>query len=132
MSINDSVSNTLTLIRNANMRRHEYVDVNASKMNESIAQILKDESYISNFRILKEESINLIRIYLKYLHKEKPVITNLKRVSKPSLRVYVKKDKIPYVLRGKGVAIISTHKGMVTDSKARELKIGGEVICYVW
>ena len=132
MSISDGISDMLTAIRNANMRRHEVVDVPASRINESIVKILKDEAYITNFRVLKEESINLIRIYLKYHSKDKPVITNLKRISKPSLRIYVKKDKIPYVLRGKGIAIISTPKGVVVGSKARELKVGGEMICYVW
>lgn len=132
MSISDSISNMLTAVRNANMRRYEYVDIKASKMNESITQILKEEKYISNFRVLKDKSANYIRIYLKYLNKDLPVITNLKRMSKPSLRVYVKRDEVPYVLRGKGIAIISTSKGLVTDRKARELKMGGEVICFVW
>ena len=133
MSISDSISNMLTAVRNANMRRYEYVDIKASKMNESITQILKEELYISNFRVLKDKTVNYIRIYLKYRNnKSLPIITNLKRISKPSLRVYVKSDEVPYVLRGKGIAVISTSKGLVTDSKARELKLGGEVICFVW
>ena len=131
MSLTDPIANTLTLIRNAGKARHESVDVPSFKMAKSIAEILKQDGYIENYRLSEDGKQGLIRIYLRY-HNNEPVIANLKRVSRPGFRVYAKKDKIPYVLRGRGLAIISTPKGVLNDKQARELKVGGEVICYVW
>lgn len=132
MGCNDTIADMLTALRNASMRKCEYIDVNASRINQAIIQILKEENYIDNFRILKNTPNDLVRVYLRYINKTKPAIINLRRVSKPSLRRYVKKDKIPYILRGRGIAILSTPKGVMTDAKARENKTGGEFLCVVW
>lgn len=134
MALTDNVANMLTLIRNASRVRHESVDIPSSKMIESIAEILKQEGYIENYRLSKDGKQGVLRIYLRYFNNKQrgPVITNLKRVSKIGLRVYAKKDNIPMVLRGRGIAIISTSQGLLTDKQARELKVGGEVICYIW
>lgn len=131
MSLTSPIANMLTSIRNAYRAKHESVDISSSKMAISIAKILKQEGYIENYRFSEDKKQGILRIYLRYLKKES-VISNLKLVSSPGLRVYVDKDKIPYVLRGRGAAIISTSKGVVTDRQARELKVGGEVICYIW
>jgi small subunit ribosomal protein S8 len=131
MGLTDPIANCLTLIRNASRARHESVDIPSSNMVKAIADILKQEGYIENFRFSEDGKQGILRVYLRYHHKE-AVITNLKRVSCPGLRVYVKNDKIPYVLRGRGIAIISTPKGIMTDKQARELKLGGEVVCYIW
>lgn len=131
MSLTDPIANVLTLIRNACRAGYENVDMPSSEMSKSIAEILKQEGYIENYRFSQDGKQGILRIYLRYSNKE-PVITNLKRVSRPGLRVYAKKDKLPYVLRGKGIAIISTSRGVITDKQARELKVGGEVVCFVW
>lgn len=131
MGLTDPISNTLTLIRNAIKAHHENVDLPSSKMTKAIAEILKKYGYIENYRFSEDKKQGIVRIYLKYLNNKVSAITNLKRISRPGLRVYVKKDKIPYVLRGKGIAIISTSKGVVADKQARELKVGGEVVCFV-
>ncbi len=131
MSLTDPISNTLTLIRNATRARHESVDVPSSKMVKAIAEILKQNGYIENHRFSEDGKQGILRIYLRY-HNKESVIENLKRISRPGLRVHVEKDKIPYVLRGRGLAIISTSKGMLSDKQARELNVGGEVVCYVW
>ena len=132
MSLTDPIANTLTLIRNASRARRESVDIPSSKMTKSIAEILKQDGYIENYRFSEEGKQGILRFYLRYLNNKEPVIGNLKRISRPGLRVYVNKDEIPYVLRGKGMAIISTSKGILTDKQARELKTGGEIICYIW
>ena len=131
MHITDPIADMLTRIRNANSARHDTVDVPASNMKKSIAQILLDEGYIKSFQIIDDGTQGVIRITLKYNGKDK-VITGLRRVSKPGLRVYVGADELPRVLRGLGVAIVSTSKGVMTDKAARAAHVGGEVLAFVW
>ena len=131
MHITDPIADMLTRIRNANNARHETVDVPASNMKKSIAQILLDEGYIKSFQIIDDGVQGVIHITLKYNGKDK-VITGLRRVSKPGLRVYVGADELPRVLRGLGVAIVSTSKGVMTDKAARAAHVGGEVLAFVW
>lgn len=131
MSRTDLIADTLTMIRNATMAKKENMDVPASKITKSILEILKDERYIDNFKPIEDKKQGILRIYLKYTA-GKPAITNIRRVSRPGLRIYVKGDEIPSVLRGRGLAIISTSKGLVTDKEAKALKLGGEIIAYVW
>ena len=132
MHITDPVADMLTRIRNANSAKHDTVDVPASNMKKSIAQILLDEGYIKNFQIVDDGTQGIIRITLKYNAGKEKVITGLRRVSKPGLRVYVGADELPRVLRGLGLAIVSTSKGVMTDKKAREAHVGGEVLAFVW
>ena len=131
MHITDPIADMLTRIRNANNAKHDTVDVPASNMKKSIAQILLDEGYIKSFQIVDDGTQGIIRITLKYNGKEK-VISGLRRVSKPGLRVYVGADELPRVLRGLGVAIVSTSKGVMTDKAARAAHVGGEVLAFVW
>ena len=133
MHITDPIADMLTRIRNANNAKHDTVDVPASNMKKAIAQILLDEGYIKNFQIINDGTQGVIRITLKYLQpgKEK-ALTGLRRVSKPGLRVYAGAEEMPHVLKGLGIAIVSTSKGVMTDKKARELHIGGEVLAFVW
>ena len=131
MHITDPVADMLTRIRNANSARHDTVDVPASNMKKSIAQILLDEGYIKSYQIVDDGTQGVIHITLKYNGKDK-VITGLRRVSKPGLRVYVGADELPRVLRGLGIAIVSTSKGVMTDKAARAAHIGGEVLAFVW
>ena len=133
MQITDPIADMLTRIRNANSAKHDSVDVPASNMKKAIAQILLDEGYIKNFQIINDGTQGIIRITLKYLQpgKEK-VITGLRRVSKPGLRVYAGAEELPKVLRGLGIAIVSTSRGVMTDRKAREAHVGGEVLAFVW
>lgn len=133
MHITDLIADMLTRIRNANNAKHDTVDVPASNMKKAIAQILLDEGYIKNFQIINDGTQGVIRITLKYLQpgKEK-VISGLRRVSKPGLRVYAGAEELPKVLRGLGIAIVSTSKGVMTDKKAREAHVGGEVLAFVW
>jgi small subunit ribosomal protein S8 len=129
----DPIADMLTRIRNANAAKHKTVDVPSSNMKLSIAQILLDEGYIKSFEEIKDDNAQgVIRITLKYDEKGKKVIDGLKRISKPGLRVYASKDELPRVLNGLGIALISTSKGVVTDKKARELGLGGEVLAYIW
>ncbi|HIP96531.1 MAG TPA: 30S ribosomal protein S8 [Anaerolineae bacterium] len=135
MSMTDPIADMLTRIRNALMAGHGYVAMPSSKMKVAIAQILKDEGYIQDFAVTRERPQPMIRIWLKYVgerRERRPMITGLKRVSKPGCRVYVKKEHIPWVLSGMGIAILSTSKGVMTGQKARRLNVGGEVLCYVW
>ena len=132
MQITDPIADMLTRIRNANNAKHDTVDVPASNMKKSIAQILLDEGYIKNFQLIDDGTQGVIRITLKYGAGKEKVISGLRRVSKPGLRVYAGSDEIPYVLKGLGIAIVSTSKGVMTDKKARELHIGGEVLAFVW
>ena len=132
MQITDPVADMLTRIRNANSAKHETVDVPASNLKKAIAQILLDEGYIKAFNLVENGNQGIIHITLKYQAKKQQVISGLKRVSKPGLRIYAGADEIPYVLKGLGIAIISTSKGVMTDKKARELHIGGEVLAFVW
>ena len=133
MQITDPIADMLTRIRNANNAKHDTVDVPASNMKKSIAQILLDEGYIKNFQIINDGTQGVIRITLKYLQpgKEK-VISGLRRVSKPGLRVYAGAEELPRVLRGLGIAIVSTSKGVMTDKAARAAHVGGEVLAFVW
>ena len=132
MTVTDPVADLLTRIRNANQARHDSVEVPASKLNMEIVRILQAEGFIKNFEPLKEAKFPTVKLGLKYGPKQEHVISNLKRVSKPGLRVYAKRDRVPRVLRGLGIAIISTSKGVMTDREARKRGIGGEVLCYVW
>ena len=132
MQITDPVADMLTRIRNANSAKHDTVDVPASNLKKAIAQILLDEGYIKSFQIVEDGTQGVIRITLKYLAGKEKVITGLRRVSKPGLRVYAGADELPKVLKGLGIAIVSTSKGVMTDKKARELHIGGEVLAFVW
>ena len=131
MHITDPIADMLTRIRNANNAKHDTVDVPASNMKKSIAQILLDEGYIKSFQIIDDGIQGTIHIALKYNGKDK-VITGLRRVSKPGLRVYVGADELPRVLRGLGIAIVSTSKGVMTDKAARAAHVGGEVLAFVW
>lgn len=131
MHITDPIADMLTRIRNANNARHDTVDVPASNMKKSIAQILLDEGYIKSFQVEDDGVQGMIHITLKYNGKDK-VLTGLRRVSKPGLRVYVGADELPRVLRGLGVAIVSTSKGVMTDKAARASHVGGEVLAFVW
>ena len=132
MHITDPVADMLTRIRNANNAKHETVDVPASNMKKSIAQILLDEGYIKSFQIVEDGTQGVIRITLKYLAGKEKVISGLRRVSKPGLRVYVGADELPQVLRGLGIAIVSTSKGVMTDKAARAAHVGGEVLAFIW
>ena len=132
MQITDPVADMLTRIRNANSAKHDTVDVPASNLKKAIAQILLDEGYIKSFELVDNGNQGVIRINLKYLAKKAPVLSGLKRVSKPGLRIYAGAEELPRVLKGLGIAIVSTSKGVMTDKKARELHIGGEVLAFVW
>ena len=132
MHITDPVADMLTRIRNANNAKHETVDVPASNMKKSIAQILLDEGYIKAFQVVEDGTQGVIRITLKYNAGKEKVISGLRRVSKPGLRVYAGADELPKVLKGLGIAIISTSKGIMTDKKARAQHVGGEVLAFVW
>jgi small subunit ribosomal protein S8 len=132
MSLTDPIADMLTRIRNGLSRRHEKVDMPLSKMRVEIATVLKKEGYIKDHRVFKEEDFPVLRIMLKYTPEEESVIKKLRRVSRPSRRVYVGKDEIPMVLNGMGIAIISTSKGILTDADARSAGVGGELLCEVW
>ena len=132
MHITDPIADMLTRIRNANNAKHDTVDVPASNMKKAIAQILLDEGYIKNFQLIDDGTQGVIRITLKYNAGKEKVITDLRRVSKPGLRIYAGADELPKVLRGLGIAIISTSKGVMTDKKARTAHVGGEVLAFVW
>lgn len=131
MGLTDPIANMLTLIRNGAHARLEKVDVPASRMVEAIAGILKNEGFIENFRSIKDTKQGTVRIYLRYINK-KSVIIDLKRISRPGLRIYADAKRLPRVLKGKGIAILTTSKGLMTDVQAREAHMGGEVLCYVW
>ena len=134
MTMSDPIADMLTRIRNANTAKHDSVDVPSSKMKLAIAKILLDEGYIAKYEIIKDENgFDVIRIELKYgKDKNEKIITGLKRISKPGLRIYASKDELPRVLGGLGVAVISTDKGVITDKEARAAGVGGEVLCYIW
>ncbi|MFZ5353468.1 MAG: 30S ribosomal protein S8 [Bacillota bacterium] len=132
MVINDPIADMLTRIRNANTVKHEVVDIPSSNIKKSIAQILLDEGYIKSYEIIDDGKQGIIRVSLKYGNNKQKVITGLKRISKPGLRVYARKEQIPKVLGGLGLAIISTSKGIMTDKSARLQGVGGEVLCYIW
>ena len=132
MQITDPVADMLTRIRNANTAKHESVDVPASNLKKAIAKILLDEGYIKSYDVVEDGTQGVIRIQLKYLAGKEKVISGLRRVSTPGLRVYAGADELPQVLRGLGIAIISTSKGIMTDKKARAQHVGGEVLAFVW
>jgi small subunit ribosomal protein S8 len=132
MTMTDPIADMLTRIRNANSVGHETVDIPASKMKRSIAEILEDEGYIEKFDMVEDGVQGTIKIKLKYGANNEKVITGIKKISKPGLKVYAKADEVPRVLDGLGIAIVSTSKGVISDKKARELGVGGEVICFVW
>ena len=133
MTMSDPIADMLTRIRNANTAKHDTVDVPASKMKLAIAQILLDEGFISKYDVIEDGNFKTIHITLKYgADKNEKIISGIKRISKPGLRVYAGKDELPRVLGGLGVAIISTNQGVITDKKARELQVGGEVLAFVW
>ena len=132
MQITDTIADILTRIRNANSAKHATVDVPASNMKKAITQILVDEGYIKGYQIIDDGKQGIIRITLKYGENKSQVITGLRRVSKPGLRIYSSCEDMPKVMNGLGIAIISTSKGIVTDKKARELNVGGEVLAFVW
>ena len=132
MQITDPVADMLTRIRNANTAKHESVDVPASNLKKAIAKILLYEGYIKSYEVVQDGTQGVIRIQLKYLAGKEKVISGLRRVSKPGLRVYAGADELPRVLKGLGIAIISTSKGVMTDKKARANHVGGEVLAFVW
>ena len=132
MQITDPIADMLTRIRNANSAKHDTVDIPASNMKKAIADILQEEGYIKSFQIINDGTQGIIRVTLKYGAGKEKVISGLRRVSKPGLRVYAGAEELPSVLRGLGIAIISTSKGVMTDKKARTEHIGGEVLAFVW
>ena len=132
MVMTDPIADFLTRIRNANMVRHESFESPSSKIKENIAAILKEEGYIKDYEIIEDDKQNVICVFMKYTSDNQRVITNLKRISKPGLRVYAKSDQIPKVLNGLGTALVSTSEGVITDKAARAKNIGGEVLAYVW
>ncbi len=132
MTMTDPIADMLTRLRNANTAKHENVDVPASNIKKEIARILLEEGFIKGYDVIEDGKQGLIRLQLKYSKTGERVIKGLKRISKPGMRVYADRDTLPKVLNGIGVSIISTSKGILTDKQARELGIGGEVICYVW
>lgn len=132
MPITDPLADMLTCIRNAIMARHSKVDIPASKIKIGVARTLKTEGYIKNYKLIKDQKHGILRIYPKYDERNEGVIVGLKRMSKPGRRVYVKKNEIPPVLNGMGIAILSTSKGIVTDREARKLDVGGELLCSIW
>jgi small subunit ribosomal protein S8 len=132
MVMTDPIADLLTRVRNANSARHEVVEIPSSKVKKAVANILLEEGYVKGIEEFNDGVVPMMRIALKYGANKERVITGLKRISKPGLRVYCKADEVPKVLNGLGVAIVSTSKGMVADREARKLGLGGEVICYIW
>ena len=132
MTMTDPIADMLTRIRNANTVGHDTVDIPASKMKKSIAGILTEEGYIKGFEVIEDNKQGIIRVTMKYGPAKERVITGIKKISKPGLKVYAKADEVPRVLGGLGIAILSTSNGVISDKEARKLGVGGEVICYVW
>ena len=132
MQITDTIADMLTRIRNASSARHETVDIPASNMKKSIAQILVDEGFVKSFQVVEDGKQGVIRMTLKYVDGKTPVITGLRRVSKPGLRIYSNCEDMSKVMKGLGIAIVSTSKGVMTDKKARKENVGGEVLAFVW
>ncbi|MCT8976496.1 30S ribosomal protein S8 [Clostridium sp. CX1] len=132
MVMTDPIADLLTRIRNANIVRHEIVEVPSSTIKKAVLDIMLQEGYIKNVEEYTDGSVNMLRLQMKYGQNKERVITGLKRISKPGLRVYCRKEEIPKVLNGLGVAVVSTSKGIVTDREARKLGVGGEVLCYIW
>jgi small subunit ribosomal protein S8 len=130
--VSDPIADMLARLRNGSLAEHEKVDVPASKLKVRLAEILKEEGLIKNFRVIEDKRQGVLRLYVKYGPNQERVISGLRRVSKPGRRLYVSADRIPSVLGGMGVAILSTSRGVLTDREARRLKVGGEVLCYIW
>ena len=132
MTMTDPIADMLTRIRNANTVGHDTVEIPASKMKKAIAEILKEEGYIADFEMIEDDKQGMIKVTMKYGANKEKVISGIKKISKPGLKVYAKAGEVPKVLGGLGIAIVSTSKGIVSDKEARKLGVGGEVICYVW
>lgn len=132
MVMTDPIADMLTRIRNGNNAKHETVDIPASNMKKSIANILLEEGFIKGFDVIEDGKQGILRVQLKYGKDNEKIISGIKRISKPGLRVYVKSDEIPRVLGGLGIAVLSTSKGVITDKAARKESVGGEVVCYIW
>jgi len=132
MSMTDNIADMLTRIRNGGKARFDKVDIPASRMKISLARIFKDEGFIKNYKVIKDNKQGILRVYLKYDDRNKPLIQRIERVSKPSRRVYAGREELPKVQGGLGVAVVSTSKGVMTDRQARKLGVGGEVLCQVW
>ncbi|ALB28237.1 MULTISPECIES: 30S ribosomal protein S8 [Companilactobacillus] len=132
MVMTDPIADYLTRIRNANMVKHESLDIPASNIKKSMSEILKNEGFIKNYEVIEDNKQNVLRIFLKYGKDQQRVISGLKRISRPGLRSYVDSDNVPKVLNGLGIAILSTSKGVITDKEARAQHVGGEVIAYIW
>ncbi|MBW1990617.1 MAG: 30S ribosomal protein S8 [Deltaproteobacteria bacterium] len=132
MSMTDPIADMLTRIRNAGQAGHEKVDIPASRMKIALARIFKEEGFIKNYKVIKDNRQGILRIYLKYDSNNRPLIRRIERVSRPGLRIYAGYDELPRVQGGLGVAVISTSKGILTDRQARKLKVGGEILCQIW
>ena len=132
MQITDSIADLLTRIRNATTAKHDTVDIPASNMKKAITQILVDEGYVKSFNVIEDGKQGIIRVTLKYGENKTPIISGLRRVSKPGLRIYAGCEDMPKVMKGLGIAIVSTSKGVMTDRKARQENVGGEVLAFVW
>jgi len=132
MTMTDPIADMLTRIRNANTVGHETVEIPASRIKKNIAEILLEEGYINGFEVIDDNKQGIIKVQMKYGANKERVITGIKKISKPGLKVYAKANEVPKVLGGLGIAIVSTSKGVISDKKARQLGVGGEVICYVW
>jgi small subunit ribosomal protein S8 len=132
MSMTDPLADMLTRIRNAGRAGHDKVDIPASRMKIALARIFKEEGFIKNYKVIKDNRQGILRVYLRYDVEQKPLIQRIERVSRPGLRVYVGHEDLPRVQGGLGVAVISTSKGVITDRQARKLKVGGEVLCQIW
>ena len=132
MPVTDLIADMLTVVRNGSRAKKEKVDVKNSRLNQKILEIFKKDGYIKNLKTIEDKKQGMIRVYLKYEEGRAPAITQIKRVSKPGLRIYVDKESVPRVLNGLGMAVISTSRGVLMDKEARKQKIGGEVICHIW
>ena len=132
MAVTDPIADALTILRNASFAKKSVAEIRNSKISEEILKIFKKESFISNYKLIKDSKQGILRVYLQYDKDGTPAILGIKRISRPGLRVYKKSDELPKVYGGLGVAVISTSKGMMTDNEAREGKMGGEIICYTW
>lgn len=132
MAVTDSIADMLTIIRNGSFAKKDVVEVKGSKLAAEILNIFKKENFIVNYKLIKDNKQGILRVYLKYAKDGAPAILGIKRVSKPGLRIYKPSDELPKVYGGLGLAVISTSKGLMTDSQAREQKVGGEVLCYIW
>lgn len=132
MSMTDPLADMLSRIRNAGRAGHDKVDIPASRMKIALARIFKEEGFIKNYKVIKDNRQGILRVYLRYDDEQKPLIHRIERVSRPGLRVYVSHEDLPRVQGGLGVAVISTSKGVITDRQARKLKVGGEVLCQIW